>query len=430
MNAGGIGSGGMLDIPIASKLVNKDIMAFIDLSASPSGNLRFRRMMSYRLKKDLDDVKEEKTRIFGGDNALNLTDINDRLFDSSEEDNEDALVHRIVKKFSDKYQEDVADDMTIDNILGLIESICKDAIMAQIGAVWGDDDGNMSSTMRSSVEDQVNTYVETLDESIPYYSTSENGRIEFVRDMDTHMNRAFVTLNRIVIPQNKAEFFPRVIRDLVFHLLEPWLAFKFLASFVPGEWNNISADLSDATSVSASFYDRRYAEFALFRVLIDISRECQLAISRIDIDNSSEIEGVLSQVTNDVLLKIKDKFLEKETKKLPQWYKSVSEASQRTKDDSDVLRQSDNQLTVRRQNLAAMLENKTRAERLTKRARTQFWVVTIIFIIVCIALSLLLFTQNFFAVYLLSTAVIVLAALLYGLAVLERWRKKKQKVNN
>lgn len=439
-NGSTVGGEGINDIPIAGNLVNPDIRKFVDVSSSASGHIMFRRLMAFRTKGSMDAVREEKERVFGDDQAP-ITDINEQLLGSgdgsvSAENDDHALVYAIVNKFAQEYDSRLNDNPSIDDILTVIENVCREAIREQMKALYGNSNGNLDGSTSNAVETQLDVYVSELNENIPFTITNmdtveheegERSRIVYARDMATHMNMAYVVLRRIVVPQQRSDYFPRVVRELVFYFLQPWLAFKFLATFVPGDWNNITGP---ASSIDSSFNDRRYAEFAIFRAMMDIAKEFELSVTVLDMDNKDSLVEKMGNVTNTMLETIKDKYLRAEGNKLPEWYKTVSEESEKTKLESKYLIENNKDLTRRKKNLVTMIENEKRARGVTKRARAQFWIVTGIYIALVITLGILLFSGRYMTAYAVCVAMVFFAIVLYAVAKLVQWRNRKQKVNN
>jgi len=431
---------------MAANIVHPDIRNFVDVSASASSQVFFKRLNAFHVYSEMQDVKEEVSRLYG-DSQVSIEEATDVILKTassnpSSDSQQDLLVYTLIPKLAEIYQRDLTGTPGVGDILDAILELCETAIMEQMKALYGKRETTGSSPMLPSpvsvkIRNQLNAYTESWEKSIPYALTSDNekrggGDPEYagvfpnqVRNLKDHFQMAYVTMARVNVPPERLSYFPYVMRDLVYYFMQPWLAFKYLASFVPGDWNRNAG--KDGRNVSVSFNDQRYAEFAIYRSVIDLASEYKKLISVLNLEQLSRYEGMgetMMSLVQTMVDTMNDEHIKKVADQIPNWFDVVSAKSAETKEDSKVLEKNNESVELRKKKLKVMMENEQAVANIVRNARIKFWVIVAVYIAMTGLLGALLFRQAFFAVYVMSVIFMLASLVLYLVSVMSTRRKK------
>lgn len=418
------------DIPVAANIVNRDIRSVVDVSSSGSSITLLRRAMAYQPQSNIDDMRKEVDRVFSPKDSVSIQEINAELMESVNKDpgRVDNMSSEYIAKFTEQFDKNIKPNPSVQGVLDTVLAMCEWGIMHQLGLLfWKDGRNAYSNPVKRAVKQQLDIIVTALDERMPFVRQGVDGDrhggdgdapVRHVSALQEHLSLAYNTSRRIVIPPERAKYFPRVVRDLIYYMLMPWFVMKFLSSFVPGDWNFTITDGNKA--IDASFNDRRYAEYALYRVVMDFATELDLIYNKhrdlyreMDAFGQRDMSEHLSSSINVVLEFLSRSHIDKHRKKIPEWYQRVSESSDKTKHSSLTLTDHSRSLAVRKQNLVAMLENEKRTEVIANRARTQFWIVTSVLVAFTCVMAFLLSVRNFALVYVGSILGVAMVIFVY-----------------
>lgn len=285
---------------IAAESLNEDIRHLIDAEDTTT-RTRVGKLMSFKPQEDPDKLQEELERVFsaGGDIlAGEAPGIEKDTVDKS------GLPPMAWMLASSQMSHSKA-HFGIEDILQTIWAVCTYVLKDQaIYIVNGGSEMKLPSRHSGVFEEQMERVRDMLDKLIPFIDTKEasdkeiremilemRGKKYFNQDDGTNLRNNMPVVNRLnrhlqickkaierdgVFTDRAKEglFSSEAMRSAVFYVLQPYMVFKFVATFVPGAWNKGTW----ARELRPSFLDSRYAELALYRMMMDTVSHVRMSL--------------------------------------------------------------------------------------------------------------------------------------------------------
>lgn len=185
-------------------------------------------------------------------------------------------VYLMADALKQEYDADVkfqTSDITIPMLLGAVRKVCERVFEYQLDALFKDDDSDYEDEQRPTAwganfrikpalrefwKGHWNDIVDRIDGRIPFFAETT--------DLQTHFDRSNDVIQKYDIPVDNLlmeNIDVQAVKRAMFLLMKPWLTFKYLASYVDGDWNN------STTKLVASFSNQRYATLAIYRIMLE-----------------------------------------------------------------------------------------------------------------------------------------------------------------
>lgn len=200
------------------------------------------------------------------------------------------------------------------------------------------------------------------------------------------------------------------VLDALFLMMKPWLALRFLASFLPGDWNRAGA------AFAPNYQEIQFARLAMFRVVFEGVRHVHTYLqpqpqSSADVERLSQLLYKLANtLSTDVVSGAEDMY--------PQWQTDVAAASRDSKQASLDLFQLNAQLQQRKSNLMVMLQNQRELQKERVRQVRWFWVAVAGYVVALGVAIALLVTRQYRALYIVFSILAAAPAAWFVVALL------------
>ena len=275
-----------MSLSMVPDVLNPDIRTLTDTSIDTSTKTRTKQLMVFRPQSTADGLERHLQEVFeqeapGIDNAY-VT--NSAL---------PTMAWRLVHALSNHNRPVFGINDVLDTVWDMCAHVIKDQAIYIVGR-----EKKMELTTRQSniFKEQMERIKNTLDSLIPFVDAQETSDAE-IRNMILEIRKTNLGLNetqqirsdmkavvrnlsrhktlcksslakddgkRVYTERARDTMFIEPVRDAVAYLLEPYMVFKYVATFVPGPWNMGTW----ANEIRPSFLDMRYAELAIYRMFM------------------------------------------------------------------------------------------------------------------------------------------------------------------
>lgn len=281
---------------------NLDIRLLSDASFDTTLASRFRHVLFYAPQTSVDRVSVEIANVFAKTNRLSIEDNGnvDRMTIDDSRYRHGAVT--VAKSFSNNFEsivgyEDKNEYVQMVSILDTMNAVCFKVFLRQMAYLFGfrtvgDADTVLEPRLTNRMEDEFREYwnsiVRMIDQECPFLSGDEGIRTYRLED---HFERCFDKINdsgtvsfRYISSASGSvtTLTVDVVKNVVFHMMMPWLAFRFVACFIPGlsmtsgqgsddrnDTGSIGSETVKQSQHNTGFETKRAAELAMYRMLAD-----------------------------------------------------------------------------------------------------------------------------------------------------------------
>ena len=248
------------------KASNPDVRMLADPSVDTTKISRIHHLLLFSPAKTAEKLKLHLAEAFG--TPLNSPSEDVPLLSEDARHGDRNSAAAIGRALTYRYDSHIADlgsaDVQISMILDTANDACYAVFLRQMAFLYGVPglgDADMvldpvfSVNMRDFWKEQWNKVTVELNNKIPFIvqgTSLEN------YSLATHLQEAYQVANAVDIPSSFARvtFQIDVVKNAMFYMMQPWLTFKFVASFID-------------PSYDVGFANRRSAELAMYRMMAD-----------------------------------------------------------------------------------------------------------------------------------------------------------------
>lgn len=386
--------------------LNPDILSMVDSSHDTSKSSRMYQLMLWVPLEDADKLSGELTRVFADDDNVPPP--------STATDASVAVVKGVLLDQYQKNPQVTRGRIGVATLLDIVWQSCRKVLRAQVTALYGTrtaDRKVLPDSMWTFLDTRLSGITDQLNAAIPFRDDDTGF---FVQDLKAHLAKARTVIDAFPIePALRDWLFTPPVMDAIFYLFHPWLYFKFVASFVPGAWNAANQD-------RVSFYDMRYAELALYRMMLDTNAQLRslLLASGGATDNELYMLEQLSFKLND---SVANRFTKPEYAKMKHMYSQIARLSKHTKDESGHLYELDQRVHQRKDNLHVVLHNMRRDTTQQSRGRAYLALAIVVYIAITAGMVALVVLGRYTLLYMAAGGVLLVVLVLWLVSLLRQW---------
>jgi len=289
--------------------LNPDLAALVDTSFDTAKQTRFLKVMAFEPPSDMDGLKAEVDRVFNdGLNAKGgSTDEAPSLDSVTVARSNLPTIARVMIEFQNQSVTSKG-QIHVQGALEMAKAISRETVRDLMIHMFGDTDRmRLSRRLSASFEVQMDRIFGAIEQLVPFLDKQDLSPQE-VRNMMAEVNgpkymsdgfratptRTFMPLVKRLsrhmelcrgeLTKNDGIYTDAATRDglfdsqemrhAVFLLIQPWIVFKYVATFVYGPWNKSAW----AREMRPSFLDSRNAELALYRMSMDMVTHVRMNI--------------------------------------------------------------------------------------------------------------------------------------------------------
>lgn len=271
---------------------NPDIRSLSDASVDTTFLSRFHHLLEFTPAPTPDKLSVELARVFANDNTFSSSFGSDDDSDASKNPSGSAVT--VAKTFVNRYDSNVEferAEVRMPVILDTVNAACFAVFIRQIAHLYGEpvyeNDPNqvMDPRLRENLsnfwKEQWNVITSAVEAAMPFYGDKAKAQDPAFTNyrLEAHLAGAQDVVQRASIPSTYANvtFMNDVIKNAMFYLMQPWLVFKYVTVFIKFFGDETQDDSKGflhnrdeaAEPPIPSFDDRRGAELAIYRMLID-----------------------------------------------------------------------------------------------------------------------------------------------------------------
>ena len=421
MNSSGGGGGGegAAGQGFIADTVNSDVRAIISNEMNGAVTSFVTNLLAYGVVRmgdpdaSMSSIRAELERVFPREwDASNAF--------SSSSDNLEVMgdtVDVLGKRFIDTVSGDddvINGNIDVPKVLYIVKRMCTSLFQAQFGAHYYDTPlhGNLSSAAKESMDDTLEFFLdEFINKKIPY----KRDEGDYVDNLAEFLTRTRALIDDKEVPPNRRE-----VKNLVFNMFLPWFVFKFVASFVPGEWN------AEGTNFNTAYHNVRLAELALYRMLFDVTYRLKAALEATE-KMPEDKSAFFQQIGFCIVNSVQKRFIDPASSSYPDMNNDVVQLSRDTKDTSEEMHRLSALFERRRENLEVMLHNQRVLEQQLTWKRRVYWIMVGVYVTILVGFLLLLFFGMYNALYVGTGTVMVALLLWYAIHTTKTLLKKENK---
>jgi hypothetical protein len=285
--------------PPALQASNPDIRALSDATVDTTHLTRFHNLLSYTPASFPHTLSTELARTFG--KAGGIGDVSSA--------SQGGSVLTVARALASKYDVHSSDfersDVSIPVILDIVNSTCFEVYLRQMVYLYvrPSSDGNIEprapESMREALKEQWISASRILEAAMPFYDASERERDPSFAEyrLEAHYARATDELQKSF---TVSETFSNVrlnvggdtLRDAMLYMMQPWLALKFVTTFVVPPDSSYGITETKRVRRAAlppvpTYTDSRSAELAVYRIFVDVVIRTRSAL----LDNTDALRG-------------------------------------------------------------------------------------------------------------------------------------------
>lgn len=294
-------------------------------------------------------------------------------------------------------------DLDVPLMLRFVNKSCQRVFKLQFNKLYSEDSFGMSDTMSEHLDDTLKKVVGIIEDEVPF---KEGG--EYVTSLDRHLE---LCRDRILGLRLEPVVTWNDLKPALQNILHPWMFFKYVASFVPGDWN------ASGNGFVPSYEDIQFAELALYRMTFDTLVKLR-KFSR-QLSDMNQYTERLEKYAFLVTESITRRYIEPKRAKYPEMYEAVVSKSQDTKENSQMLHKVNEQLEQRKSNLQIHLNNFQEVQRELRHRKLLYWLSVAVYAGVVWTNMALIYLEVYEPMYLMSGFAVV-ALILWGAFLLLR----------
>lgn len=375
--------------PSVSKVaVNPQIMAFVNPTTDCTRLARINQLLTWGMRVPIKGVPEVPS-LSQHFSANSLT---------PDQPNSQSL-SAMTSTFLTFYNEEPKaweGNLGVEDFLNLVGNTCASVLKLRLATSMGLEGANGLRVIAAGTQVYMDEHVintkKAWDGAMPFYVDGKA-----VLNLDKHLEIAY-TMTKTIEKDARMRGIVNMDTDSIYYFYMPWLVIKFLASFVPGRWNITTYE--EIYKPWISFYDMRYAELAIFRVIQDTIMMMRNYI--INMDGSTEQKMVasvnsrkLEQFAFQINASVKNRFIVADTAEFQKHYTKSKSLSDSNVANSYAISKDNDTLSVRKENLNVLLINLQNDERSLLLSRSVFMIFVGMYFITTLGALVLLYNKKY-----------------------------------